>query len=44
VLFWLCKQKGIKITDLLWLARADDHDAFGCSIIPFCLQSQNSTL
>jgi hypothetical protein len=43
VLFWLCKQKGIKIPDLLWLARTDDHDVIGCSIIPFCLQSQNST-
>ena len=41
--FLLCKQKGIKIPDLLWLTRADDHDVFGCSTIPFCLQSQNST-
>jgi hypothetical protein len=40
MLFWLCKQKGIKIPDLLWLTHADDHDVFGCSIIPFCLQSQ----
>ena len=23
MLFWLCKQKGIKMPDLLWLARAD---------------------
>jgi hypothetical protein len=31
VLFWLCKQKGIKIPDYL-VTLADDHDVFGCSI------------
>ena len=34
MLFWLCKQKGIKIPDYL-VTLADDHDVFGCSIILF---------